>query len=122
MMKLIPYKKYIVGAILAFLIVFSAKLYINSVDEAAHARGYNEANSAWMVKGRQYVDMLDKAHAENVILNEQLKDKGTEEAKKDSQLKEDTTVAQLDLVRDPASSKKTISPKFIDLYNLSLGE
>lgn len=119
---LIKYRKYLLGAAITLLIIFSANTYINHVEKSAHNRGYNEANSAWMVKGRQYVDMLDKAHAENVSLNEQLKDKGTVEAKKDSQLKEDTAAAQIDLVRDPASSKKTISPKFIDLYNLSLGE
>lgn len=118
----VPYKKYIAGAALALILVFSANLYVGHKEKISYDKGFEEANSAWMIKGKEYVDMLDKSYLENQKLNAELALKNGKDSQEDFDRRVSTAAAQVDLARDPASTKRTMNKKFVDLYNLSLGE
>ncbi|QYC52507.1 hypothetical protein [Salmonella phage SSBI34] len=119
---LMKYKKYLTGMAIAIALFFVFSAYISSVEKKAFDSGFQKANTAWMEKGRQYVDLLDKKYDENKRLNYQLEKATRKDSKVDQDRRSKTAAAQVDFARDPSSSGKTISDKFIDLYNVSLGD
>lgn len=124
MIKLLltKYKKFFIGVALTALLVISANIYIGSVERASFKKGYEEANTAWMVKGKEYVSMIDDEKAKNTALNYTLtllsEGKLIEEQKRQSAI----IKQQQEYLQRPESKKHSFDDHFIKLYNDSLGE
>lgn len=114
------YKAYILGAVLALLLVFCANRYIDSVKTESYNSGFSAANAAWIDKGRQYVDMIDKKYAENSELTAALRERSLEKEELLGKLK-DSVGNKVESYQKTADSKKVgLDDKFVDAYNESL--
>lgn len=115
------YKKYIAGAVLAVLLVLSFNFYVSRKEEIAYNNGFDTANAAWIKKGKEYVDIINKGLAYNrslnveldkqILANQQALDKQTNKV----------SDMQVEYVQTPASKNYGLDDQFVDIYNESLG-
>ncbi|QPI18348.1 hypothetical protein POP15_300 [Pectobacterium phage POP15] len=119
---ILKYKKYLIGIAVAIAIVFTFNWYVGNKEEAAYQAGFQSANVQWEKKGKEYVAMIDDAHAKNSAMNYTLK-LLTEGKIIEEQRKRDNVVQQqIEYSKSPESKARGLDDKFIKLYNDSLGE
>lgn len=114
--------QYVVGAILAGLLFLGYQTHISRIEKESFGKGFQEANGAWMVKGKQYVDMIEAGRAENGVLNGKLYVLSEEKRKLEAQKGDKVIEKQIEYVRSPDASKKGLDDKFVEIYNTSLGD
>lgn len=116
------YKAYLIGVALAAILVISANIYVGRKETESYNKGYEEANSAWMKKGQQYVGMIDEAYDKNKALNAQLQI-AAEKNRKLEEERGNKVKDQLIKYANSADAKnKSLSNDFVDIYNNSLGD
>lgn len=116
------YKKYLIGILIAAVVVVGFNLYVSKKEKESYDRGFQVANTLWEKKGKEYVGLIDKERARSASVNYALtlvtEGKIIEEEKRRAQL----TQHQAEYLASPAAEKKSLDDSFIRLYNESLGD
>lgn len=116
------YQKYIIGVVVAILLVIGANIYIGKKEDAAYHRGFDEANTAWIKKGGEYVAIIDQQYKDNNDLNQKLQKLSDEKRALEEDKIRKVGSKQLEYNSSSAARNKGLDDGFIDLYNDSLGE
>lgn len=119
---ILKYKKYLIGALLFIALFFSFKFYLHQQTSKAYDRGYDEANSAWIAKGREYVDIIRSNKEKMSALNDKLDAEIEKNNKLQGQKVKIVTQKQIEYVKTEESKSVGIDDKFVDIYNESLGD
>lgn len=118
----LKFRKQILGGLVVLVLLFGARWYIHDVRDTAYNQGFEVANTAWKQKGQEYVGIINDQYRKNVDLNNQLK---AEQSRKDEALRKLTdTLAKerLEYSKSPESKTQCLDPKFVNMYNTSLGD
>lgn len=119
---LLTFRKQIIGATILVVLFFGGKWYIHSVESSAYDQGFSVANEAWIKKGKEYVGMIDAGYRTNVDLQYKLQAASAEREKAKQDLQDTVEKGRQDYDKMPESKTQCLDPKFINVYNGSLGE
>lgn len=119
---ILKYKAYLIGIAIAATLALSFNWYVDRKEAAAYEKGFASANSAWMKKGKEYVDMIDAEKADNTALNERLAVISEEKRILEQKKAQKVVDKQIEYVKSPSATNKSLDDGFVELYNESLGE
>lgn len=118
---LFKFKKYIIGALLAVALFVGHTIYVSHKERVAYNKGFAEANTAWMNKGREYVDMLNEQLSVNRDLNNQVNKTLVEKKVAEDLLKKKINSGVIEYNKTDKATQNNIDDRFVELYNESLG-
>jgi len=116
------YQKFIIGGALIFALLIGGSFYVSKKESDAYKKGFEEANTAWIKKGQEYVGIINASRDQNNALNEKLEAVSEQKRKLEEQKRSEVTNRQVEYNKTPAAKNTCLDEGFIDLYNDSLGE